>query len=147
MNGCLKAITSTKQNMKLRDIQSEKDVEQLIHAFYKKVRKNPEIGHFFNETINDWQAHLDKLTKFWMANLFGNTKYSGNPIRVHIEMDQSFGNQIEQAHFGLWLQLWYSTIDSLFRGEKATLAKERARNIAHITFIKIYHSRKIAGSK
>lgn len=129
--------------MKKSDIESEKDVELLVHKFYDQVRKNAEIGPFFNETIQDWDTHLNKLTKFWMANLFGETGYTGNPMKTHIEVDQSFDNQIEQAHFGHWLQMWFSTIDSLFQGDKANLAKERARNIAHITFIKMYKSRKM----
>ena len=127
----------------LKDIKSEKDVKLLIHGFYDRVRQHPEISHFFNETIQDWDTHLDKLSKFWMANLFGQSGFTGNPMKAHIEVDQTFDNQIEQAHFGHWLQLWFSTIDSLFSGDKANLAKERARNIAHITFMKVYQSRKI----
>ena len=126
-----------------QDIESQKDVELLVHTFYKRVREHPEIGRFFNETIKDWDEHLEKLTKFWMANLFQEPGFQGNPMKAHIEVDQSFGNSIEQAHFGHWLQLWFSTIDSLFTGEKATMAKERARNIAHITFMKIFQARKV----
>ncbi len=129
-------------NNDIKDIRSEKDVELLVHNFYKKVRQHPEISHFFIETIHDWDTHLKKLIQFWMANLFGHTGFNGNPIRAHIQVDQSFENQIEQAHFGHWIQLWFNTVDELFKGEKANLAKERARNIAHITFMKIYQSRK-----
>ena len=137
------SIKRMKATAEKRDIESEEDVETLVHAFYQKVREHTEIGHFFNETIEDWDAHLDTLTKFWMANLFGESGYTGNPMKSHIEVDRSFDNQIEQAHFGYWLQLWFSTIDSMFAGAKANLAKERARNIAHITFIKIYQARRI----
>ncbi len=127
----------------MRDIETEQDVELLVHQFYERVRQHPEIGRFFNETIKDWDAHLEKLTKFWMANLFGASGFIGNPMKAHIETDRAFDHQIEQAHFGHWLQLWFSTLDELFMGINANQAKERARNIAHITFIKMYQARSV----
>lgn len=124
------------------DIQSRQDVETLVRTFYDQVRSHPEIGPFFNETITDWPEHLSKLSDFWETNLFFVKAYKGNPLRTHIEVDHNFDNKMEQAHFGHWLQLWISTIDRLYEGENAGLAKERARSIAHVMFIRIFQARK-----
>lgn len=46
------------------DIQNREDLSLLIDSFYSKIRTNGEIGHFFNETIKDWDSHLEKLLIF-----------------------------------------------------------------------------------
>ena len=129
--------------MDKQDIRSRQDVETLVRTFYGKVRQHKAIGPFFNETISDWSEHIEKLTNFWETNLFFVKAYKGNPLRAHIDVDNQFNNQIKQAHFGNWLELWFSTVDELFDGENAHLAKERARNMAHIMFIRIFQARKV----
>jgi len=123
------------------DIQNREDVFLLVSTFYTKVRVNKKIGHFFNDTINDWPAHLEKLTDFWETNLFMVSKFRGNPMRAHKEVDREFDHSIEQAHFGEWLNMWYETLDELFEGDRANIAKNRARNMAHNLFMNMYLSR------
>lgn len=123
------------------DIQNREDVFLLVSSFYSKVRANKEIGHFFNETIEDWPAHLEKLTDFWETNLFMVSKFRGNPMRAHKEVDQNFDHSIEQRHFGEWLNMWFQTIDELFEGDRASIAKNRARNMAGNIFLNMYQSR------
>ena len=124
------------------DIQNREDVYLLVSSFYIKVRANEKIGHFFNDTIEDWPAHLEKLTDFWETNLFMVSKFRGNPVRAHKEVDREFHKSIEQAHFGEWLNLWFQTVDSIFEGERANIAKNSARNMAHNLFMNIFMSRK-----
>ena len=124
-----------------QDIQNREDVFLLVSTFYSKVRANTEIGHFFNETIHDWPSHLEKLTDFWETNLFMVSKFRGNPMKAHKEVDQKFNNSIEQKHFGEWLNMWFATIDELFEGERANIAKNRARNMAGNLFMNMYMSR------
>ncbi|MFY0686698.1 MAG: group III truncated hemoglobin [Cyclobacteriaceae bacterium] len=131
--------------MPLNDIESRADIELLLDRFYTKVRVHETLGPFFNETIDDWGIHLAKIADFWESNLFFIAKFKGNPMRTHIEVDQAFNHSIEQAHFGLWLQLWTETMDENFEGEKAHLAKERARNMAQMMFLRIYQARKQKG--
>lgn len=123
------------------DIQNREDVFLLVSSFYTKVRANKEIGHFFNETIEDWPTHLEKLTDFWETNLFMVSKFRGNPMRAHKEVDRNFNHSIEQKQFGEWLNMWYQTIDELFEGDRANIAKNRARNMAHNLFMNMYISR------
>lgn len=126
------------------DLQNRADVYALVAAFYEKVRENKEIGHFFNKTITDWPEHLEKLTDFWETNLFMVSKFRGNPVRAHKEVDENFRHSIEQKHFGEWLNMWFTTVDEMFEGERANIAKNRARNMAHNLFMNMYMSRKIA---
>ena len=128
--------------MQKHDIQSRQDIEILVRTFYGKVRQHPSIGPFFNETIKDWNEHIEKLTGFWETNLLGVKAYHGNPLKAHISVDQNFNNGLEQAHFGNWLQLWFNTIDTLYAGETAQKAKESAKKIAHIMFIRLFEARK-----
>jgi hemoglobin len=126
------------------DIQDRDDVSALVSAFYAKVRANKEIGHFFNETIRNWPEHLEKLTDFWETNLFMVSKFHGNPIRAHKQVDEAFKQSIEQRHFGEWLNMWFATVDEMFTGEMANIAKNRARNMAHNLFMNMYMGREAA---
>lgn len=123
------------------DIRDREDVFLLVSSFYTKVRANQKIGHFFNETITNWPEHLEKLTDFWETNLFMVSKFKGNLMKAHKEVDSEFNNSIQQEHFGEWLNMWHQTIDELFEGERANIARNKARNMAHNLFMNIYMSR------
>ena len=127
--------------MEKKEIENRDDVYSLVSAFYGKVRKNEQIGAFFNETIQDWPEHIEKLTDFWETNLFFVSKFRGNPMRAHNIVDEKFDNAIEQRHFGEWLNMWFETVDEMFEGDRASLAKNRARNIAGNLFLAIYQNR------
>lgn len=126
-----------------QDIQNRNDVFVLVSTFYARVVKNQEIGYFFNEVIEDWIEHIEKLTDFWETNLFMASKFRGNPMRAHKEVDQKVNHSIEQKHFDVWLNLWFETIDDLFEGERASIAKNRARNMAGNLFMNMYQSRPV----
>ncbi|RNC86463.1 MAG: group III truncated hemoglobin [Winogradskyella sp.] len=123
------------------DIKSPEDIYLLVSEFYKKVRHDKELGPFFNNSIKDWDAHFEHLTAFWESNLFLETKYFGNPLDVHIKVDKANSNSITELHFGLWLNLWYQTIDELYQGEYADMAKRRARKMGTFMYLKIFEAR------
>ena len=125
----------------MADIESRADVRILIEKFYEKIRQNDEIGHFFNESISDWDAHFEKLTDFWESNLFFKSTYGGNPKLAHIQVDQAFGKSISNYHFGIWMNLWFETIDELYCGEMANRAKTNARKMSVHLFLGIYKAR------
>ena len=127
--------------MEKKDIKTRADVFLLVSSFYEKVKKDAVLGSFFNEAIVDWDAHLDRLTSFWESSLFLKTKYLGNPLEVHVKVDQAHNNTITELHFGLWLNLWFQTIDQLFEGENANIAKRRARKMGTFLYLKIFEAR------
>jgi len=127
--------------MEIKQIKTRADVSILVRTFYGKVREDDLIGPIFNNQIKDWEFHLERLTDFWETNLLFIAKYKGHPGRVHIEVDKMNDGRITQVHFGRWLQLWFETINANFVGEKAELAKRRARLMSTHFFRKMFISR------
>ena len=131
--------------MNKKDIETREDVFLLVSSFYIKVRKDHVLGPFFNDAIKDWDAHLEHLTTFWESSLFMgrklDKKYLGNPLEVHVKLDKKNKNSITELHFGLWLNLWFQTIDKLFEGDYAENAKRRARKMGTFLYLKIFEAR------
>jgi hemoglobin len=50
-------------------------------------------------------------------------------------------HSITPEHFGLWLNLWFQTIDALFTGDNAFIAKNRARQISSMLYLQIFQNR------
>jgi len=129
--------------MKVRtDITTRKDVKNLVVTFYEKVRKDATLGPIFNQIISDWEEHFEHLTDFWETQLFLKRKYHGNPVEVHQKVDAQTNNSVTSEHFGLWLNLWFETIEDLFEGETAWIAKNRAQKMSTMLFLKIFEHRK-----
>ncbi len=124
------------------DITSRADIEQLVVTFYSIIRKDAVLGDIFNNAISDWDHHIPKIVDFWETNLFFKPVYKGKPIKKHIELDADNHHSLEEAHFKHWVAIWQDTVNELFKGEKAELAKYRAGNIANMMYIKVVGSRK-----
>lgn len=128
------------------DIQIRADVSHLVRTFYGKVRLHPNLGPIFNQVVEDWEVHLERLTDFWEIILLqtgpGTGKFS--PVPVHKKMDRDTGGIVGQEHFGNWLELWFGTLNELFEGKNADYAREHARNMAHILFFRIMEQRGFA---
>lgn len=127
--------------MNKKDIKTREDVFLLVTSFYKKVRKNDILAPFFSP-IKDWDSHIENLTNFWQSSLFLKTKYMGNPLEAHVKVDKQFNCTISEYHFGIWMNLWFETIDELFEGEYAQNAKFRARKMATFLNLNIFMAKK-----
>ena len=68
-------------------------------------------------------------------------KYSGNPLEAHVKVDKNYNHSITELHFGIWLNLWYQTLDELFEGEVVENAKRRARKMGTFMYLKIFEAR------
>lgn len=127
---------STKQ-----DIKNREDIRLLVISFYAKIRKDTVLGPIFNGIITDWEHHFGLLTDFWETQLFLKRKYFGNPVTAHQAVDDKVRHTITPEHFGLWMNLWFATIDELFEGETAYIAKNRAQKMSTMLYLKIYEHR------
>lgn len=125
----------------IKEIENREDIFKLVFTFYGKVQNDPLLGPIFNKSIEDWTIHYEHLTSFWESNLFFKKTYTGNPLEKHVEVDQNNNNEINGMHFGVWLNLWFETVDSLFIGDRAQLAKNRARNMGTFIHLKIFEAR------
>ncbi len=123
------------------DLRNREDVNKLVLRFYSKVCENEEIDYFFNNSIQDWDAHLEKLTDFWESNLFFTGSFRGNPALAHIKVDKKHDNSISEYHFGIWLNLWFQTVDELFQGNMAERLKHNARKMSTHLFLRIDQNR------
>ncbi|MEZ5018265.1 MAG: group III truncated hemoglobin [Flavipsychrobacter sp.] len=122
------------------DIQNREDIELLVNTFYDDVKQDDTIGYIFQETIgDDWSHHMPIMYQFWESVLLGKATYSGNPIQKHIKLDQNI--PLKEEHYGQWLNLWTSTVDKLYEGEIADLAKNRASNMVHLIKMKVEMAR------
>lgn len=120
-----------------KDIETRADVEKLVYTFYDKVREDPNIGYFFSEVITvNWEHHLPLMVNFWENVLFQQGEYKGNPMRVHQEIHQQ--SPIEPKHFEHWVKLFHETINELFDGPGAELARQRGQSIATMMMLKIH---------
>ena len=131
--------------MDKKDINTRADIFLLVSKFYEKVKTDKILAPFFNETINDWNLHIEHLTTFWETSLFMtrklDQKYTGNPLEAHIKVDKQFNHSIDNLHFGIWLNLWYQSIDELYEGNYADNAKRRARKMGTFMYLKIFEAR------
>ena len=119
-----------------KDICSRQDIEQLITAFYEKVKPDPTIGFIFTEIVKiNWQQHIPIIIDFWEGILLDNPVYQRNAMEVHYHLNNQISLQSE--HFKTWLTLFNSTVDELFDGRIATLAKTRAKSIADVMLFKM----------
>jgi len=122
-------------------IKTRADISLLVHTFYDKIKKDETLGPIFNNIISDWGEHLELLTDFWETQLFLKRKYHGNPVTAHQEVDKKMNHTVTSEHFGLWLNLWFQTIDEFFEGETAWIAKNRAQKMSTMLFMQIFQHR------
>ena len=116
----------------MKDILSLTDIRLLVDTFYGKVREDELLANIFNGVIkNKWPQHLEKMYRFWQTILLGEHTYYGSPFAPHADLP------IDAKHFERWIELFYSTIDELFEGEKAVEAKWRAQKMAEMFLLKI----------
>ena len=127
--------------MEKLQLQSREEVSLLVHRFYEKIRRHAVLGPIFNGIITDWDAHLITLTDFWETQLFLKRTYLGNPVAAHQEVDARMHHTITPEHFGLWMNLWFETLDEGFEGETAWIAKNRAQKMSTMFYLQLYEAR------
>jgi hemoglobin len=111
------------------DIETRADVERLVRTFYGRALPDPMIGFLFTDIAKmDLEAHIPVIASFWETILLGAKSYAGGAFRPHAELHLQV--PLRSAHFQRWLVLWTETVDALFAGERAELAKAHALRVA-----------------
>ncbi len=87
---------------------TEEDVSALVHNFYAKARKDPDLGPIFESHVIDWDAHFVQMTNFWSAQLRGTSRFRGAPMPKHIALPD-----LRAELFERWLQLFRQTTEEL----------------------------------
>ena len=121
---------------KRRDIETEADIESVVHQFYGDLIKDDRVGLFFTEVVSlDFEIHLPIIISFWSSILLGNHKYQGNPMLKHIELSRKM--RIDESHLKRWLSIWRQTLDQSHEGQVTELAKSKAEQIGMLMLHKI----------
>lgn len=119
-----------------KDIEGREDVEVLVTRFYEKVKADTTIGYIFNDIAKvNWEKHLPIMFSFWENVLFYTGSYEGNPMDVHLHLNRVV--PLTKPHFVRWNELFLQTVDELFEGTNAILAKQRALSISTVMQLKI----------
>lgn len=114
----------------LDDIETRADCERLVRAFYGRALEDPIIGFIFTDVAKlDLEAHVPVIASFWETILLGAPTYRGGAFRPHAELHLKVG--LREGHFAQWLKLWFDTVDELFAGPRAELAKAHALRVAN----------------
>ena len=114
----------------MTDIETRADCERLVREFYARAFADPIIGFLFTDIAKlDLEAHVPRITSFWETILLGARSYGGGAFRPHAAPHAKV--PLLRGHFDRWLTLWSDTVDDLFAGERAELAKAHARRVAH----------------
>ncbi len=108
------------------DLPTEAELEQVIPAFYARVRQDSMIGPLFNAAIDDWDHHLARLVEFWSSVMLSSRRYKGNPMMAHLR----HRTEMDPEMFGRWLQLWAEVTDAHLSAEAAAAMQEKAGMIA-----------------
>ena len=111
------------------DIENRDDCERLVRAFYGRALADPVIGWIFvNVAQLNLDAHVPRIASFWETILLSGGSYSGGAFRPHADLHARVG--LRAGHFERWLWLWSTTVDELFAGQRAELAKAHAARVA-----------------
>lgn len=112
-----------------RDIETREDCEILVRAFYTRALTDPVIGFIFTDVAKlDLDAHVPHITAFWETLLLGAQTYDRGAFHPHASLHAKV--ELREGHFQAWLNLWYATVDELFAGPRAEMAKAAAYRLA-----------------
>ncbi|MEP6712526.1 MAG: group III truncated hemoglobin [Ferruginibacter sp.] len=122
--------------MSKRDIKTREDIEMLMRSFYRKVIQDETLGIIFTQIVPlNWEHHIPLITDFWETILLDNPVYKNNAMEVHYSLNRIF--PLQEKHFKAWLHLFNTTLDEMYDGKIALLAKKRAAGIAALMQHKI----------
>lgn len=102
----------------------EDTLRDLVHGFYDKVRRDPELGPIFAARIADWPPHLERMVAFWSSVALMTGRYHGRPVPAHTSLP------IDGAHFQRWLALFRETAHEICAPAGAAHVIQRAERIA-----------------
>ena len=104
----------------------EAGLERLVALFYARVREDAELGPIFNDAIQEWPEHLEKIAAFWSSVMLSSGRYKGQPVPAHFK----HRDRITPALFERWLALWNRTTAEVMPPEEAAALQAKAARIA-----------------
>lgn len=113
------------------DIKTRQDVELLVDTFYGNLMRDKQLAFIFKELAHiNWSYHLPVMYNFWENVILCTGSYDGNPMDLHKHLHHI--QPLSEANFRAWDRIFVRTVDKLFEGKNASMAKERALSISAI---------------
>ena len=104
----------------------EAGLAAVVACFYGKVRADARLAPVFEDAIEDWPAHVEKLSAFWSSVMLTSGRYKGNPMAAHLRL----GPRVNPALFARWLELWGEAAAETMAPEVAAVLRAKAARIA-----------------
>jgi hemoglobin len=124
----------------MRDIETRKDIEDLLNDFYAQAFIDPLIGRFFTEVAPlDLSTHLPVIADFWESIVLDTRTYSKNVMAVHQHLHAL--SPIHKEHLDRWVELFTKAVATRFEGPRATLMQQRGRSVATLMDLKLNHTK------
>ena len=110
----------------LPDIQSARDVQALVDAFYHKANHDELLAPAFRAAAHVyWPRHLTSFYEFWATELLtGGATAAPRMVPTHLALPRS------APHHNRWVQLFDAAVEERFAGRRAGRAKSVARQVA-----------------
>ncbi|WP_221088266.1 group III truncated hemoglobin [Deinococcus aquaedulcis] len=109
----------------LEAVGGETAVRAVVGAFYRRAQADDLLGPVFAAQVQDWPAHLERVTAFWVTML-GGSGAGGPPWRGNLNTAHA-GLGVRAAHLARWLALWQATAHDLLPPPAAELLSQRAQ--------------------
>jgi len=112
-----------------KDITNREDIDLLMKSFYEKLLADKSISYIFTDVAKiDIHEHLPVIGNFWESILLNKNVYHNNAMKVHTDLNSK--SPLLKEHFDTWLKHFMQSVDELFEGNIALVAKQRATSVA-----------------
>ena len=101
----------------------EAEMDRLVRRFYDLCHDDPVLGPFFEQTVADFDAHVQVVIDFWSSALLKTGRYRGNQFMAHAK------HPIEPEHFDIWLELFEKAANEVLPPAMAAEAMVKARQM------------------
>ena len=120
----------------MTDITNQDDLYLLVDEFYKKLLSDISINYIFTDIVKvHIESHLPVLVTFWSQAILGTGGYTNNLTQIHLDINAK--EYLSPALFKIWLDHFFTSVDTFFAGENSEKIKTQALNIATVMQIKI----------
>ena len=104
---------------------SYEEITTVISAFYEKVLRHPQLGHFF-EHLNDFAEHESRIVDFWWISMGGKLD---NPPKIDM-IGRHFPLGIKDTDLEIWLALFSETLQEKLVEGKGRYWMDKVMTIA-----------------
>jgi hemoglobin len=111
------------------DLDSRAAIGRFVELFYRRLLADERLAPIFVDVAElDLAEHLPRIEDYWCKLLLGEQGYRRHTMAIHRQLH---GRRLLAAEdFERWLEVFSTTVDRHFAGERAERAKQVAAAIA-----------------